>query len=208
MNVWLLPLLAAWLVPGAGHFMLKKTGRGALIFASVFLMFLFGLLMRGTMFTPEKGADYLTSLINYGGFVCNLAAGAMYLLTTMFGYAQPDWRAAWEGWTYVDAWSEDNPLLTMLRERAGEPADGIGGSGMGLAAGYDLGRLVVEALAGAEPLTRTGVKEAFERVKCLPAALGTAGTTMSFGQWDRAALKGGFLVLRRWQGGQSVRVTD
>ena len=90
MNVWLLPLLAAWLVPGAGHFMLKKTGRGALIFASVFLMFLFGLLMRGTMFTPEKGADYLTSLINYGGFVCNLAAGAMYLLTTMFGYAQPD----------------------------------------------------------------------------------------------------------------------
>jgi hypothetical protein len=90
MNVWLLPLLAAWLIPGAGHFLLKKTGRGALIFASVLLMFLFGLLMRGMMFTPEKGADYLTSLINYGGFVCNLAAGAMYLLTAMFGYAQPD----------------------------------------------------------------------------------------------------------------------
>jgi hypothetical protein len=90
MNVWLLPLLAAWLIPGAGHFLLKKTGRGALIFASVFLMFLFGLFMRGTMFTPEKGADYLSSLINYGGFICNLAAGAMYLLTTMFGYAQPD----------------------------------------------------------------------------------------------------------------------
>ena len=90
MNAWLLPLAAAWLIPGAGHFLLKKTGRGALIFASVFLMFLFGLFMRGTMFMPEKGADYLTSLINYGGFVCNLAAGAMYLLTTMFGYAQPD----------------------------------------------------------------------------------------------------------------------
>lgn len=94
MNAWLLPLVAAWLVPGAGHFLLKKTGRGALIFASVFPMFLFGLFMRGTMFTPEKGADYLTSLINYGGFVCNLAAGAMYLLTTMFGYAQPDMPGA------------------------------------------------------------------------------------------------------------------
>ena len=94
MNAWLLPLVAAWLVPGAGHFLLKKTGRGALIFASVFLMFVFGLFMRGTMFTPEKGADYLTSLINYGGFVCNLAAGAMYLLTTMFGYAQPDMPGA------------------------------------------------------------------------------------------------------------------
>ena len=90
MNIWLLPLVAAWLIPGAGHFLLKKTGRGALIFASVFLMFLFGLFMRGMMFTPEKGADYLTTLINYGGFICNLAAGAIYLLTAMFGYAQPD----------------------------------------------------------------------------------------------------------------------
>jgi hypothetical protein len=90
MKVWLLPVLAAWIIPGAGHFMLKKTGRGALLFGSVLLMFLFGMGMGGTMFTPEKGTDYLTSLINYGGFVCNLAAGGMYLLATMFGYSQPD----------------------------------------------------------------------------------------------------------------------
>src|SRR5450432_18824 len=89
-NSWLLPVIAGWLIPGAGHFLLKKTGRGALIFLSVSLMFLFGLFMRGVMFTPESGADYLTSLINYGGFVCNLAAGALYLLASMFGYSQPD----------------------------------------------------------------------------------------------------------------------
>jgi len=89
-NVWLLPMAAAWLVPGAGHFLLKKTGRGALIFGSVAMMFLLGLCMQGVMFTPEKGADYLTTLINYGGTVCNLAAGAMYLLTAMFGYHQAD----------------------------------------------------------------------------------------------------------------------
>ena len=89
-GVWLLPVLAGWIVPGAGHFMLKKAGRGALLFGSVLLMFLFGLFMRGMMFTPEKGPDYLTSLINYGGFVSNLAAGGMYLLAAMFGYAQPD----------------------------------------------------------------------------------------------------------------------
>ncbi len=70
--------------------MLKKTGRGALLFGAVLLMFLFGISMSGTMFSPEKGPDYLTSLINYGGFVCNLAAGGMYLLATMFGYSQPD----------------------------------------------------------------------------------------------------------------------
>ena len=89
-NVWLLPVLAAWLIPGGGHFLLKRAGRGGLILASVVLMFLFGLFMRGMMFTPEKGIDYLTSLINYGGFVCNLAAGMLYILASIFGYAQVD----------------------------------------------------------------------------------------------------------------------
>jgi hypothetical protein len=90
LNVWLLPVIAAWLIPGGGHFLLKRAGRGALILASVVLMFLFGLFMRGMMFTPEKGIDYLTSLINYGGFVCNLAAGLLYILASIFGYAQVD----------------------------------------------------------------------------------------------------------------------
>ena len=91
---WILPVLAGWIIPGAGHFMLKKTGRGALLFASVLLMFLFGLSMGGMMFSAEKGPDYLTSLINYGGFVCDLAAGALYVLTAMFGYSQPDMPGA------------------------------------------------------------------------------------------------------------------
>jgi hypothetical protein len=89
-NTWILPVVAAWFVPGLGHFLLKKTGRAALLFASIALMFLFGLFMRGMMFTPEKGADYLTSLINYGGFVCDLASGAFYLCAAVFGYSQPD----------------------------------------------------------------------------------------------------------------------
>src|SRR6266481_6040933 len=89
-TAWIGPVVAAWLVPGAGHFLLKKTGRGVLLFASIVLMFLFGLFMRGMMFKPEPGADYLTSLINYGGFASNLAAGAMYLLSSMFGYNQAD----------------------------------------------------------------------------------------------------------------------
>jgi hypothetical protein len=87
-------VVAGWLVPGAGYFLLKKTGRGALIFLSVASTFFFGLFMRGVMFSPEKGADYLTSLINYGGAAANLAAGALYLLTSMFGYSQPDLAGA------------------------------------------------------------------------------------------------------------------
>lgn len=91
---WLGPVAAAWIIPGAGHFILKKTGRGALILMSVAALFFFGLASGGTMFTPEKGADYLTSLINYGGFAANLAAGAFYLLNSMFGTPVPDMAGA------------------------------------------------------------------------------------------------------------------
>lgn len=86
---WIVPVLAGWIVPGGGHFLQKKNGRGALLLASVGLMFLFGMFMRGSMFTPERG-DILTTLINYGGFLCNLASGAFYFAATMFGYNVPD----------------------------------------------------------------------------------------------------------------------
>ncbi len=87
-------MAAAWLIPGAGHILLKKTGRGALMLASVALMFLFGIFMRGIMFTPEKGTDLLTTVINYGGYACNLAAGGLYLLASLFGYSQVDMAGA------------------------------------------------------------------------------------------------------------------
>jgi hypothetical protein len=88
-TAWIGPVLAAWIIPGGGHFLLKKNGRGILIFASVTLMFFFGMFMRGMMFTPEKG-DLLTTLINYGGFICDMATGALYFAATMFGYNSPD----------------------------------------------------------------------------------------------------------------------
>jgi len=56
---------------------------------SVVLMFLFGLLMRGTMFHPQTG-DILTTVIYTGGFLGDLANGLLYLVTTWFGYSQPD----------------------------------------------------------------------------------------------------------------------
>jgi hypothetical protein len=93
LNVWLPPVLLAWVIPGGGHFLLKRSGRGAMILASVTLMFLFGMFMRGMMFTPEKG-DILTTLINYGGFLSDLASGALYFAASMFGYAQPDLAGA------------------------------------------------------------------------------------------------------------------
>ena len=69
--------------------MLKRRGRGALILASVAIMFLLGLMMRGTMFQPQTG-DVLTTIIYCGGFLGDLASGLFYLLAVWLGYAQPD----------------------------------------------------------------------------------------------------------------------
>jgi hypothetical protein len=86
---WYGVVFLAWLVPGAGHFLLKRPGRGALLLASVAIMFLLGLMMRGTMFQPQTG-DVLTTIIYCGGFLGDLASGLFYLLTVWLGYSQPD----------------------------------------------------------------------------------------------------------------------
>jgi hypothetical protein len=89
LTAWIGKVFLAWLVPGAGHFLLRRPIRGGLIALSVLAMFLMGLMMRGAMFEPQTG-DLLTTLIYYGGFVGNLASGALYILATALGYNQPD----------------------------------------------------------------------------------------------------------------------
>jgi len=86
---WLPAVLVAWLIPGGGHFLLKRPGRGGLIAASVAAMFLLGLMMRGALFSPQ-GNDLLTMVIYYGGFVGDLMSGLLYFLTVWLGYEQPD----------------------------------------------------------------------------------------------------------------------
>lgn len=79
----------AWFIPGGGHFLLKRPGRGGLILLSVAAMFLLGLMMRGAMFQPQTG-DLLTTVIYTGGFIGDLASGLLYFLATWLGYSQPD----------------------------------------------------------------------------------------------------------------------
>src|SRR5215471_8945746 len=86
---WAPAVALGWLIPGGGHFLLKRSGRGILLLVSVASMFLFGLMMRGAMFQPQSG-DLLTTLINTGGFVGDLCSGILYLLTVAFGYSQVD----------------------------------------------------------------------------------------------------------------------
>ena len=118
----------------------------------------------------------------------------------MFGYAQKEWREDWKGWVYVDTVADDNAQRAALRGRSAATAAGPVG-----VAGFDIGRLLGEALARCEHLTRAGVRDALENVKRLPAASGLPGTTMGFGCWDHGALKGDFLVLRVWKDGRTVQ---
>jgi hypothetical protein len=82
-------VLLAWIIPGGGHLLLKRPGRGGLIAACVAAMFLLGLMMRGALFSPMTG-DLLTTVIYVGGFIGNVMAGIFYFLTVWLGYAQPD----------------------------------------------------------------------------------------------------------------------
>ena len=89
LGTWVPAVALGWLIPGGGHFLLKRNGRGALLLAAVTGMFVCGLMMQGAMFQPQSG-DMLTTLINTGGFIGDLCSGILYLLSVCFGYNQVD----------------------------------------------------------------------------------------------------------------------
>lgn len=119
----------------------------------------------------------------------------------MFAYLHRQWRDLWDGWTYVDTLSDTNTTLARLRER--DRKTGAGPVGV---AAYDIGRLLGEGLARTVHLTRDGLRLGLESVKRMPASSGREGTVMGFGNFDHAAMKGPYLVLRRWQSGKSVEI--
>ena len=71
-----------------GHFYMKRWNHGGLLLFSIAGMFIFGLMMRGRMFEP-MGGDLFTTVVNWGGFVGDLATGALYFLANWLGYQQP-----------------------------------------------------------------------------------------------------------------------
>jgi hypothetical protein len=74
-----LPLIAGWLVPGAGHFLLRKWGRGALLSASIIGMFVLGLAMKGKIYT---GAQDILDML---GMVGDLGNGLLFVASRILG---------------------------------------------------------------------------------------------------------------------------
>lgn len=76
-------LLVGWLIPGAGHLLSRRWVRGGLLFASISLMFILGLLMHGKLYVATLG-DPLVLL----GFIGDLGSGLLYIGGRLFGAGQ------------------------------------------------------------------------------------------------------------------------
>lgn len=66
--------LAAWLVPGLGHALLKMWGRAVAFFLTVGVLVWIGAGMRGNLFS-SRGNDAFDSL----GYIADLGTGSFYL---------------------------------------------------------------------------------------------------------------------------------
>ena len=77
--------VAAWLIPGLGHLLLKRGWRALILFASIIIMFALGLAMQGQFFSSSS-ASYLEVLGHYGELCVGLAMPA----ARFFGYGGGD----------------------------------------------------------------------------------------------------------------------
>jgi len=75
--------IVGWLIPGAGHLLLKRYVRGILLLISVVAMFLIGLGMNGRIYAPN-GGDILEIL----AFVGNVGSGLLYFLARIMVWGQ------------------------------------------------------------------------------------------------------------------------
>jgi hypothetical protein len=74
-----LPLIVGWLVPGAGHFLLRRWGRGALLAVSILSMFVLGVAMQGKIYSNAH--DILDML----GLAGDLGNGLLYVVSRVLG---------------------------------------------------------------------------------------------------------------------------
>jgi hypothetical protein len=76
-------LIAGWLIPGAGHLLLKKWTRGALLFVSIVSMFAIGLALKGKVYGPNTAE--LLDMLNFAG---DLGSGLLYVIARVFDLGQ------------------------------------------------------------------------------------------------------------------------
>ena len=78
MLVWL--CVAAWAVPGAGHFLMGRRQKAFVFFGALLAMFALGLLLQGRIF-PFEFSEPLVALAAFA----NLGLGLPWILARMLG---------------------------------------------------------------------------------------------------------------------------
>jgi len=74
--------VAAWMVPGLGHFLLGRKWRALILFTAILTMFLLGIAMQGEFFQTNS-ESYLQTL----GYFGELCVGLAMPVARFFGYA-------------------------------------------------------------------------------------------------------------------------
>lgn len=77
--------VAAWIIPGLGHLVLRRWGRALIFFLSVGGLAVTGYVLRGNVFPPRMGEPFGTL-----GFLADAGAGIFYFLSRFFESAGPD----------------------------------------------------------------------------------------------------------------------
>jgi hypothetical protein len=81
----LVAALAAWLVPGLGHLVLRQWGKALLYFVAVGALAVVGLTLRGNVFSYGSGDAFGTL-----GFLADLGSGIFYFSAHAINAAGPD----------------------------------------------------------------------------------------------------------------------
>ncbi|HXN73416.1 MAG TPA: DUF6677 family protein [Candidatus Acidoferrales bacterium] len=77
--------VAAWIVPGLGHLVLRRWGRALIFFLTVGGLAVTGFILRGNVFPPRAGDSFDTL-----GFLADAGSGIFYLLSRFLESIGPD----------------------------------------------------------------------------------------------------------------------
>lgn len=108
-----------------------------------------------------------------------------------------------EGWGGIDQFDERNEVFQGVLDRF-EARFGRRPLHCYLPLGYDFANVLVEGLAAAKPQSRNGLRDGLERVRMLPASIGSPGTHISFARYDHRGYKGPYIVIREVRDGKNV----
>jgi hypothetical protein len=105
-NPWVV-CAAAWIVPGGGHLLLGRVGKGLVFLVTLVAMFTTGLLLKGRIF-PFELSDPLVAL----AAIANMGIGAPYLVALGLGSGVGDVLAV--TFEYGNSFAIVAGLLNML----------------------------------------------------------------------------------------------